>query len=760
MTRWVVVIPILFLMGFTLPTDIFASDAQTKLIDDFSSAKAPHTWQAREPSSKVTYESGAVRLDLPKYDGAKGEAQWPGMIRSAADLHLPRYNGLLLDLSNPTDHPESLAVTLKYAHGHGSILLPPVPPHQRRTLKASFNDVIDGWADVAAVLSIEIFDSRPAVSQTWLLHRFSLYCDDPSQTVAGQDQALLTSAQGLYKQAADLLPAAQKQQAAQTLQRCAAASGQGQSCADDLADLQSQLRLATLAKQINQSLVLWSVPVGTRFEPARALLQYQKPLKTLDLFAAKDQYADRILRLTNLTDSIQDWQLQFTAKTPAILAALSIRRDQPVRAADGSVVGNPLVPLDGDSIVSLAPHQTAELWIRADAKHHDLPAGTHDAQLTLEDLRRGDSSKITLPLGVTVYNFSLADAAPMHLNAWYNVSTQLLAGREQAAMDNLIDYGCDVFVVHPWQIPWPKLNAQGDSTEPMNFTRFDQIVHLYRSRNTNPVILLSLGLDNVSPELQGLKSHLKPYTPQWEKGVRFWISQFMQRMQELDVPTSRYAFYVTDEPTTDELDITRAVAKIARSIDPTVQIYVDGSHLYTDPKLNDDLMSLTNIWQVGGDLMAVDSILPVLKQHPDEQLWVYRCRTSTLVRHQGNGAYDYFRLMSWRALQNGLSGNGYWVYCWDGAAGFGANLVYPGANNTILMSVHWELVRMGLDDVKYARLLQQKLKSDPAAKSQIAPLLGERFDNVLAHPQDPQLAVQWRHDAAAVLESAHDTKGD
>jgi hypothetical protein len=148
-------------------------------------------------------------------------------------------------------------------------------------------------------------------------------------------------------------------------------------------------------------------------------------------------------------------------------------------------------------------------------------------------------------------------------------------------------------------------------------------------------------------------------------------------------------------------------------------------------------------------------LLPTLKKYPHVKLWMYECRTLTRSR-QLVDAYDYYRLMAWRAQRDGINGIGYWIYLydaakdlWDGTTGGGASLVYPDADKGILMSPRWELVRTSLDDVKVYRLLQ-KVSKTPAVEK----LLGERFDAVIAHPHDPELAVQWRVDAGAAIEAA------
>jgi hypothetical protein len=76
-------------------------------------------------------------------------------------------------------------------------------------------------------------------------------------------------------------------------------------------------------------------------------------------------------------------------------------------------------------------------------------------------------------------------------------------------------------------------------------------------------------------------------------------------------------------------------------------------------------------------------------------------------------------------------------------------VIYPDAGKGLLMSPRWELIRTSLDDVKVYRLLEKRPRT-----AVIEALLGKRFDEVLEHPNEPELAVQWRIDAGAALEGA------
>jgi hypothetical protein len=721
-------------------------------------------WQAR-PDATMKQEKDGLHLSLPKYTGQEGEGQWPGMERSVVGLPFAEYNGLLIDLTNGTDRIQTLQIGFDDGHG-GANTFAEINPHERRTVKIDFDRMVSGITDWSNIQRVTLTRTTPSAPMIWIFHDMKFFRDDPATTELGQLRGLLKDTKTAFNEAQSAGVLSDKQTArareaiakwTKAMQTSAGIVGKDSDCRNELGSLQSDLRLASLPKQVGKPMVAWTVPLGTRFEPGSAILQYHKPLEKLQLHGAKGQYTDAIVRVTNLTDADQDWQIAVESKDAAVAAAISMRRNQPVLAADRSVVGDALVPLDRAAVVTIPPHQTVELWIRADMKHHEWKPGAHEADLSFKDLRRGVASIQKLPLEVTAWNVNLADAPVMHLNTWASLywgNAAMLTGREQAALENLHDYGCDVLTINPGQFPWPKLNADGESTAPMDFTQFDKLVKLYQSLG-KPITLIWLGLDDSHPDMQQLQSNLKLYSPAWEKGIHWWLGQLIERMKTLNVPTSQYALYVTDEPNEAELDLTKVVAKIAKSIDPSVQIYMDSSELYADQKHNDELMQLVDINQPNGDGMdARPTLLPTLQKYPNTELWIYQCRTSTRARQLVN-AYDYYRLQAWLAQKNGMNGIGFWVYAynaqkdfWDGttANGGGAGLVYADSDDGLLMSARWELVRTGLDDVKYYRLLKKA-----AATPDIQNLLGQRFEEVLAHPYSPELAVQWRIDAGAAL---------
>lgn len=748
-------------------------------IDDFSS-NSSNNWSAGTKSTQVSHANGVLRLEIPRYEEGKGESGGK-IVRDASDLPLESVQGLLIEATNPTDHVQTLETVFRDGKGRVAVLFHRFNPRQHRTVKAEFaltsSDYID-WTDVRTI-ELTYGTAKPANNQVWQLHRISAYTDNPESTVLGHLRAQLNAAELAFKSArqAGALQANETTDAIKMLARWTESLrthkgifGKGEPCRKELGELFPRMRIAAVKKQfVDKGSVLWTVPPGTRFESDGALAQFRQPLDKLLLVAARGEYADEIVRITNLSDSPQDWRIDVEAKAADDNPKISIRRNQEVLAFDGSMMGDALVPLDQASAINVGPGQSAEFWVRADVKHHDWTAGTHQFNLRLMDLRRGHKSETTLPMEVTIRPINLADAGEvLKVGLWTALesprSKEIVGGRERTAMDNLTDYGVNVFDFS-WEVaPWPKLSPEGELLAKPNYSALDQAIKLHSGKG-KPFFLFWLGMDTGKEDNYALQSGLTPGSPQWKKGLRNWLADWTQHLRDIGLSTSDYAFYITDEPDLAELERTREFGEVAKALDPKIQIYADCSFVYDDPADNDRIMAVTDIWQPDERMIRIrPDQWGVLKSYPNKTLWMYDCRVT--MRTRNAGIYDYYRLLTWRVVQNNLTGVWYWTYCqpatgekpWDGTLtdGSGAMLVYPGTGNSLIMSVRWELIRMALDDAKYYRLLQQAEKRDleSGLKEKIAALVGARFDEVINHPDDPDLAVQWRLDAGAALESA------
>lgn len=776
---------IVLLIGLWIGTGLlsfaWASPATTP-IDDFSSSNAPRNWLPGTHTTQVSHEGGALRLEIPRYEEGKGESGGK-LVRDASKLPLESYQGLLIEATNPTDHTQTLEIVFRDGKGRVAVLFYRFDPKQHRTIKAPFaltsSDYID-WTDVRTI-ELTYGTAKPAQNQIWQIHRIAAWCDDPASTVLGRLQAQLADADKSFNAArqAGALSANEAIEIKKVLTLWADALrthkgiyGKGEACRKELGNLFSKTHIAAIKKQFaDKSSVFWTVPLGTRFESAGALSQFQQPLDKLSLVAAKGEYVYGIVRITNLSELPQDWRIQIQSPSTQDNSKISIQRNQQVLEYDGSLMGDALVPLDESAAIAVPPGQSAEFWVRVDAKNHDWSSGTHRFDIHLMDLHLGHKSQAAIPLEVTIRPIDLNRAGEaLKVGLWTALesprSKEIVGGREQVALDNLTDYGVNVYDTSWEVLPWPKLSPEGELLAKPDYTPLDQAIKLHQGKGkTRPFFLFWLGMDTGKEDNYGLQSGLTPQSPQWKKGLHNWLVDWTTHLREIGLTTDDYAFYITDEPDLNELERTLHFGEVAKAIDPSIKIYADCSFVYDDPALNDKIMAVTDIWQPDERMIRIrPDQWGVLKSYPRKTLWMYDCRVG--MRQRDAGIYDYYRLLTWRALQNNLTGVWYWTYCqpatgekpWDGSLtdGSGAMLVYPGDNHTLIMSVRWELIRTALDDAKYYRLLQQAAKQSLTAEllTKINSLIGDRFADVINHPDEPTRAIQWRLDAGDALESA------
>lgn len=754
-----------------VPARLAGANERRLVVEDFSGTTSASAWSASEKAT-LHIEPGAIIFEFPRYQPGDA-ARWPGVHRTITGVNVGEYNAALVELTNPTDHPQPIQIQFGDSAGHRTTAVAIVAANTKRTVRVDFDRMATGMIDWTAADHITFYRTEPSSRFVWKIHRIELLADDPANTEMGKLRQLAQKASESLKSAAGSKHLSKEQlaQAGSTIGRWEKAikdrrliAGKAQLCRMELSGVQSMLLAATLAEQLQRSLVVWTVPIGTAFRPAEALADFHEPAGSIRIAAAKNEYEETLLRITNLSNATQDVRLEISSDEPETAKALSIRQNQSVRAADESVIGDVLVPLDQLSAVTVGPAETIELWVRLDTKHHDLSPGDHAAKLSLRELRTGRVMEV--PLTVHRWNFDYEAVQPLWMTLYTGISPirqyRIIHGREEQARQNMTDYGANVITLWPdlsaRQVPYPRLTAQGELAEPLDYTEHDRAIAFFRQNGNRPFFNLCLNFD-VSAELPNwtLRNNLEPGSAPWKRGLRVWFGDWVKHLKSLGLQTKDFAFYLTDEPDLEELDRYRMVAGIIKEIDPALQVFINGSELYGDPKLNDELMKVTDIWNPNEatGILANPDLLPELKKY-GKQIWVYECKTG--VRARSINAYDYYRLMTWRALRDGMTGVGYWQYCycsdpreipWDGtsAPGSGVFLVYPGRDG-LLMSVRWELVREAMEDARLYRLVERIEGEDQQKQS----LLGESLQAVIAASNNPQLSLQWRQRAGELID--------
>src|SRR5690606_3789703 len=164
-----------------------------------------------------------------------------------------------------------------------------------------------------------------------------------------------------------------------------------------------------------------------------------------------------------------------------------------------------------------------------------------------------------------------------------------------------------------------------------------------------------------------------------------------------------------DEPQIDQVQESLEWMKKVRAVDDTFKFFSNTSYTPTDPALMRQFSQYVDRWIPNWDATSKkadgwDRAEALRIPH----FGFYRCLTSRNM--PGVNIYEYYRLMSWKLMQNGYDSMGFWTYNsglkvdadeWDGTTGSSsAGLVVYRKNDKLLTSRRWELFREGLEDYK------------------------------------------------------------
>ncbi len=345
-----------------------------------------------------------------------------------------------------------------------------------------------------------------------------------------------------------------------------------------------------------------------------------------------------------------------------------------------------------------------QLWMNV---HSDsLPVGDWRCTLRVHSLQI-ESQAVSASLTIKRWPFTPAQPQPLRLCHWGYVHTSLLKDQPQAALEDQISHGTNVFVATGDQAPQARYDEEGDLVGAIDFSTHDE----YMSRHAQHGIILFCGYQ------YGLKGPGPHFSPAWSKAYKAWLRAWVQHLQELGVGYENYALYPIDEPGLNEGLVEAFInyAKPIREVDAKVQIYTDPVGRATLQELQ-AMTPYVNIWcpNRNGFLLHQGAEKLAFLKSTGKKVWTYECEHN--AKHQS--PLGYYRAQSWLTWSRGLTGIGFWSYCthnknpWfmpDG--GHDYLLIYSG--NGVVSSKRWEAIRDGIED--YGLLVQLQKAADAAA---------------------------------------------
>lgn len=345
-----------------------------------------------------------------------------------------------------------------------------------------------------------------------------------------------------------------------------------------------------------------------------------------------------------------------------------------------------------------------QLWVNV---HSDsLPAGDWRCTLRVHSLQIA-SQTVSASLNIKRWPFATAQPQPLRLCHWGYVHTSLLKDQPQAALEDQISHGTNVFVATGDQAPQARYDEEGNLVGAIDFSTHDE----YMSRHAQHGIILFCGYQS------GLKGPGPHFSTAWSKAYKAWLRAWVRHLQELGVGYDNYALYPIDEPGLNEGLVEAFInyAKPIREVDAKVQIYTDPVGRATLQELQ-AMAPYVDIWcpnRIGYLLHQGTEKLAFLKS-TGKTVWTYECEHN--AKHQS--PLGYYRAQSWLTWFRGLTGIGFWSYCTHNKnpwfmpdEGHDYLLIYSG--NGVVSSKRWEAIRDGIED--YGLLVQLQKAADAAA---------------------------------------------
>jgi outer membrane protein assembly factor BamB len=336
----------------------------------------------------------------------------------------------------------------------------------------------------------------------------------------------------------------------------------------------------------------------------------------------------------------------------------------------------------------LVPARAArQLWLSVDTSK--LKPGDWSSKIQLRSLDAA-SVELTASLNIKVWKTALPQEQPLRLCHWGHVHSSLLRDQPEAALQDQVAHGTNVFVgVHH---PQASYDENGDIVGEINFTQHDDYVRRYAPHG----IILFCGYQG------GLKGPGSHDSAVYKKANTTWMRAWVKHLAELGVGYDDFALYPVDEiglyP--ERFGIYVKYAKLVREADAKIQLYTDP----VDGNTLEQLKSIENyvdIWcpKESSFLPHKDTEQLDFIKSTGRTIWTYEC----FDHGKHLSPLGYYRGQAWHAWSNGMTGIGFWSYCTSPYDPWFATrdaheylLIYPGKG--VVASKRWKSIRDGVED--------------------------------------------------------------
>ncbi len=376
--------------------------------------------------------------------------------------------------------------------------------------------------------------------------------------------------------------------------------------------------------------------------------------------------------------------------------------DVPTQSLDYSADALPQI---GQARTMILPAWSVrQLWLTVDVAA--LSPGQYETKIKFRSLEV-EPQQSEAQISLSVWQPNLLAEQPLKLCHWGYVHSSILKDKPEAALNDQVNHGTNVFVATSDFAPKAHYDQHGNVVGAIDFTAHDEYV---AQHSPHGLILFF----NYQASLSGPADK---FSAAWEKAYQQWLKSWIDHCLEMGLSYQDFALYPIDEPGLHEglVDLFIGFAKPIREVDAKVQIYADPVASATLADLK-KMAPYVDIWcpNRGGYLLEKNADKLTFIKSTNRVVWTYECDAN--AKHQS--PLGYYRSQAWLVWWRGLTGIGFWSYCtsqfdpWYAPLG-GKDylLIYQG--NGVVTSKRWEAVRDGIED--YSMLQQLKDAVENAA---------------------------------------------
>jgi len=437
----------------------------------------------------------------------------------------------------------------------------------------------------------------------------------------------------------------------------------------------------------------------------------------------KNEWGELAFNLINGTS--EPMELSVTV-TDVQADAIRLHEVKFVEASGFLMRADALVPLRGR--MNLPAGLTRQLWLTIDSR--GLEPGEYSGKIEVA----GGGVPVTAPFAFTVTPIEMPEQSSLYINTWSYMHWRIPKALPEKVARDLREHYCNTQQVISNYMPFPQVDAEGNFTRPMDFTKLDEYMALLPGTK---MWLLWTQFDSDHRSM-----YPKEGEPRREKIFTRWLKDVIAHMKEKGYDYDEFAFEWIDEAGQKEMrEIVKPSSELLRRIDPKALIWMNITGGMTEASVA-EFEGLADIWCPTGDKLGWDF-------WKDKRTWTYESSSN-----KGRSPTGHYRYKLWKAFNDDCEGNGFWTYTdnldsWDDYATTpGWGVIYDDPDD-IVSSKRWDAYRAGIEDYEICKMLNDAIVAAKAAgKGKTAEIetaekaLEEWVKRVLDNKDDPMVAEQ------------------